>query len=326
MEGGRTLTLHGHLRHRLITIFGGTGFIGRHLVRRLAARGARVRVISRNPARGCHLQPMGHVGQIVVERADIRSEEGLQAAVRDSGSVINLIGILHESGGQTFEAVHAELPGRIARAASAIGAVRMLQMSALGADAGSASAYARSKAQGEQAVREAFPAASIFRPSVVVGPEDGFFNRFAAMARLSPALPLIGGGKTRFQLVYVGDVADALIAALERDDAGGEAYELGGPHVYTFEELMRYMLDVVGRRRFLIPISFELAAMLARFLEFLPEPPLTRDQVELLKRDNVVSEGAHTLADLGVAPTPIELVVPDYLALYRANAARMART
>jgi uncharacterized protein YbjT (DUF2867 family) len=318
------LTLHGHLRNRLITIFGGTGFIGRHLVQRLAARGARIRVISRNVSRGRYLQPMGHVGQIVIERADIHSDEGAQAAMRGSTGVINLIGILHESGRQTFETVHAELPGRLAGAAAAIGAERMLQMSALGADAGSTSAYARSKAAGERVVREAFPDATIFRPSVVVGPEDGFFNRFAAMARLSPALPLIGGGKTRFQLVYVGDVADALAAVLERDDARAATYELGGPRVYTFEELMRYMLEVVGRRRLLIPISFDLAAMQARAFEFLPEPPLTRDQVELLKQDNVVSDGAKTLADLDVAPTPIELVVPDYLTRYRANA-RVAR-
>jgi NADH dehydrogenase len=319
------LTLHGHLRNRLITIFGGTGFIGRHLVQRLAARGARIRVISRNVSRGGHLQPMGHVGQIVVAQADLRSEEGVAAAMRGSVGVINLVGILHEGGRQTFEAVHAELPGRIARAAAAIGAERMLQMSALGADAGSKSAYARSKAAGERAVREAFPDATIFRPSVVVGPEDGFFNRFAAMARLLPALPLIGGGKTRFQLVYVGDVADAMAAALEDDEARGATYELGGPRVYTFEELMRYMLEVVGRRRLLVPISFDLAALQARVLEFLPEPPLTRDQVLLLKQDNVVSQGAKTLADLGVLPTPIELVVPDYLTRYRANAARVAQ-
>jgi uncharacterized protein YbjT (DUF2867 family) len=304
------LTLHGPLRNRLITIFGGTGFIGRHLVRRLAARGARIRVISRNVSRGSHLQPMGHVGQIVVERADIRSDAGVEAAVRGSIGIINLVGILHESGGQTFEAVHAALPGRIARAATAIGAERMLQMSALGADAGSASAYARSKAEGERLVREVSPGVTIFRPSIVIGPEDGFFNRFAAMARIAPALPLIGGGRTRFQPVYVGDVADAMVAALERDEARGTTYELGGPQVYTFEELMRYMLEVIGRRRLLVPISFDLAAMQARVLELLPEPPLTRDQLELLKRDNVVSEGAKGLA--------------DYLTRYRANAARVA--
>jgi uncharacterized protein YbjT (DUF2867 family) len=319
-----TLTLHGHLRNRLITVFGGTGFIGRHLVRRLAARGARIRVISRNVSRGRHLQPMGHVGQIVVERADIHSDRGVEAAVRGSTGIVNLIGILHESGRQTFEAVHAALPGRIARAATTIGADRMLQVSALGADAGSTSAYARSKAEGECAVLEAFPGATVFRPSVVIGPEDGFFNRFAAIARISPALPLIGGGKTRFQLVYVGDVADAMTAVLQRDEARGTTFELGGPRVYTFEELMRYMLEVVGRRRFLVPISFDLAALMARFLELLPEPPLTRDQVELLKHDNVVSKGAKALADLGVPPTPIELVVPDYLTRYRANAARVA--
>jgi len=318
------LYLHGHMRNRLITILGGTGFIGRHLVRRLAVRGARIRVISRSPARGRHFQPMGNVGQIVVQPGDLRTEEGLQRALAGSSAVVNLIGILYESGRQTFEAVHAELPGRIAWAAGAIGAERMIQMSALGADAQSASAYARSKAAGEQAVRDAFPGATIFRPSVVVGPEDGFFNRFASMARFALFLPLIGGGKTRFQPVFVGDVADAMVAALERDDARGRTFELGGPRVYSFEELMRYTLEVVGRRRLLLPIPFKQARLLGRVLELLPVPPLTRDQVKLLKRDNVVAPDALTLADLDLTPTPIELVVPDYLTRYRANAARVA--
>ncbi len=313
------------MRNRLITIFGGTGFIGRHLVRRLAARGARIRVISRDPAHGTHLQPMGGVGQIVIERADLGSEEALARVVKGALAVVNLIGILYETGRQTFAEVQGELPGRIGRAAAAAGVARLVQISAIGADPGSASAYARSKAAGERAVREAFPAATIIRPSIVIGPEDGFFNRFAAMARLLPALPLIGGGRTLFQPVYVGDVADAIVAALERDDARGRTFELGGPKVYSFAELMRYMLQVIGRRRLLLPLSFELAMLQARILEWLPVPPLTRDQVELLKTDNVVGADARTLADLGIAPTPIELVVPEYLARYRASPARIAR-
>jgi uncharacterized protein YbjT (DUF2867 family) len=220
--------------------------------------------------------------------------------------------------------VQGELPGRIARAAVAAGIARMVQISAIGADPDSKSAYARSKAQGEAAARAALPAAVIMRPSIVVGPEDGFFNRFAAMARLLPALPLIGGGETRFQPVFVGDVADAIVAALEREDALGQTYELGGPKVYSFAELMRYMLKVIGRRRLLVPLSFELATLQARVLELLPVPPLTRDQVELLKTDNVVGANARTLADLGITPTPIELVVPDYLDRYRARPARFA--
>ena len=210
------------------------------------------------------------------------------------------------------------MPGRIARAAAAAGVQRLVQISALGADPASASAYARSKAAGERAVRDAFARATILRPSIVIGAEDGFFNRFAGMARLLPALPLIGGGQTRFQPVYVGDVAAAIVAALERDDAPAETFELGGPRVYSFAELMRYMLQVIGRRRLLLPVSFELATLQARLLELLPVPPLTRDQVELLKHDNVVSADARTLADLGITPTPIELVVPEYLGRYRA--------
>jgi uncharacterized protein YbjT (DUF2867 family) len=313
------------MRNRLITIFGGTGFIGRHLVRRLADRGARILVISRDPARGGHLQPMGSVGQIVVERTDLASEEALGRGLRGAFATVNLIGILYEKRRGEFERVQGELPGRIAKVAAEAGLERLVQMSAIGADPGSSSAYARSKAQGEARARAALPRATIVRPSIVVGPEDGFFNRFAAMARPAPALPLIGGGRTRFQPVYVGDVAAAIVAALERDDAAGETFELGGPQVYSFAELMQYMLRVIERRRMLVPISFGLASWLARLSELAPVPPLTRDQVELLKTDNVVAEGAKGLLDLGVTPTPIELVVPEYLARYRRFPIRMAR-
>jgi NADH dehydrogenase len=313
------------VRNRLIIVFGGTGFIGRHLIRRLAARGARVLVPSRNPARGNHLQPMGRVGQIVVERLDLGSDGALARALAGASGVVNLIGILHESRQQRFETVQGTLPGRIAAAAAAAGIERMVQLSAIGADAESPSAYARSKAQGEQHAREALPSAVVLRPSIVVGPEDSFFNRFAEMARWLPALPLIGGGETRFQPVYVGDVAEAIVAGLQRRDAAGQLYELGGPQVYSFAELMRYMLAVVGRRRLLLPVSFGMAELQARFLELLPSPPLTRDQVELLKRDNLVAKGAKGLVELGVAPTPIELIVPEYLARYRAGPVRMVR-
>ena len=315
------------MRNRLITIFGGTGFIGRHVVRRLAVRHARIRVISRNwGVHGRDLQPMGAVGQIVGGPLDLSSEAALTEAFAGNHAVINLIGILYETRRQTFAEVQAALPGRIARAARAAGVARLVQMSAIGANPESTSAYARTKAEGEQVTRAAFPEAVIMRPSIVVGPEDGFFNRFAAMARLLPALPLIGGGKTRFQPVWVGDVATAIVAALERDDARGQTYELGGPKVYSFEELMRYMLEVVGRKRLLVPLSFDLAAFQARLLEWLPQPPLTRDQVELLKTDNVVTPGMPGLAELGVAPTPIELVVPEYLVRYRSSSARVARS
>ena len=314
------------MRNRLITIFGGTGFIGRYVVSRLAERGARLRVISRSPGtHGNHLRPLGRVDQIVVQSADLGSEAGLRLAVAGAAGVVNLIGILHESRRQRFAEVHGALPGRIAAAARAEGVVGMVQISAIGADPASSSAYARSKAEGERRVLEAFADATVLRPSIVIGPEDGFFNRFAALARILPALPLIGGGHTRFQPVYVGDVAQAVVAALEREDARGQVYELGGPQTYTFAELMRYMLRILGRRRLLLSVPLGLAKLQARCLELLPEPPLTRDQVELLQVDNVVSPGMPGLRELGITPTPIELIVPQYLARYRAAPARMAR-
>jgi NADH dehydrogenase len=314
------------MRNHLLTIFGGTGFIGRYVVSRLAERGARLRVISRSPdTHGHHLQPLGRVDQIVVQSADLDSEAALRRVLAGAAGVVNLIGILYETGRRSFAEVQGALPGRIAAAARAEGVARMVEISAIGADPASASAYARSKADGERRVLEAFAEATVLRPSIVIGPEDGFFNRFAALARISPVLPLIGGGRTRFQPVYVGDVAQAVVAALERADCPGQIYELGGPQTYTFAELMRYMLKVVGRRRLLLSVPFGLAEVQARLLELLPEPPLTRDQVELLKVDNVVSPGMPGLQALGITPTPIELIVPQYLARYRAAPARVVR-
>jgi uncharacterized protein YbjT (DUF2867 family) len=307
------------MRNKLVTVFGGSGFIGRYVVQRLAIRDARIRVPSRTPNRQRHLQPMGSPGQIVTEVVDLGDEERLAGYLQGVDYVVNLIAILHERRAGQFEAVHADLAGRIARAAAAAGASRLVHISAIGADPGSTSAYARTKAAGEEAVRAGFPSATLLRPSVVFGPEDDFLNRFAAMARLLPALPLIGGGRTRFQPVYVGDVADAVMAALERDDVAGQTYELGGPGIYSFEQLMRWLLKTLGRKRLLLPLSFNLAAVQGRFLEYLPTPPLTRDQVELLKYDNVVTDKANTLSDLGVRPTPMELVAPGYLVRYRAD-------
>jgi uncharacterized protein YbjT (DUF2867 family) len=313
------------MRNRLITIFGGTGFLGRHIVPRLAERGARMVVISRDPARGRHLQPMCAVGQIVVQRADLASEQALGHVLQGAYAAVNLIGILHESRRGQFDEVQGELPGRIAKVAAEAGVARLVQVSAIGADPESNSAYARSKAMGERLVLERFPSATILRPSIVIGPEDSFFNRFAEMGRFLPALPLIGGGTTKYQPVYAGDVTEAMVAALTRQDVFGRTYQVGGPKVYSFAELMRYMLEVTGRRRLLMPMSYDLARLQARFLELLPMPPLTRDQVELLKVDNVVEAGAPGLATLDIAPTPIELIVPDYLARYRAYPARVAR-
>jgi NADH dehydrogenase len=304
------------MRDAVVTVFGGSGFLGRHLIRRLARHGAVIRVPTRLPDRAIHLKPMGAVGQIVVEPFDPAREGLIEALVAGATHVVNLVGILYERRAGDFDALQGKLPGRIAKAATEAGARRLVQISAIGADPASTSLYARSKAAGEANARAAFPGATVLRPSIVFGPEDGFFNRFAEMARFLPALPLIGGGTNRFQPVYVGDVADAIMAALERDDAPGRTYELGGPRVYTFKELLAYMLEVTGRRRLLLPLPFKIAALQARVLELLPVPPLTRDQLELLKRDNVVSANALGLADLGITPSPLEVIVPTYLRQY----------
>jgi NADH dehydrogenase len=302
---------------QVVTIFGGSGFIGRYLVQRLARHGWIIRVAVRHPDRALFLKPMGAVGQITPIAANLRHEASVAAAVAGADAVVNLVGVLYERRPQSFAAVHVEGAGRVARAAHAAGARRYVHMSALGADPASPASYGRSKAAGEAAVRAAFPDAAIARPSVVFGPEDDFFNRFAGLARYSPALPLIGGGTTRFQPVYVGDVADALARLVEDSATAGKTYELGGPGTYSFRELLEYLLREIGRRRLLVPLPFALAKLQAAFLEWLPRPPLTRDQVRLLGRDNVVSPGALTLADLGIHPTALELVVPSYVARYR---------
>jgi NADH dehydrogenase len=303
---------------RRVTVFGGSGFIGRYLVRRLAAEGWVVRVAVRDPIAAAFLKTCGNVGQVVPMRADITADDAiLETAIAGADAVINLVGILYESRRRTFQAIHADAPARLARIAAKAGVSRFVQMSALGADADSAAVYARSKAAGETGVLAAFPQATIIRPSIVFGPEDGFFNRFACMARYSPALPLIGGGQTRFQPVYVCDVADAIIRTLHEDRARGQTYELAGPRVYTFQALMELMLRELGRHRGLIPMPFWLADIKASVLQLLPAPLLTRDQVKLLKTDNVASGTKPGLADLGIQPTALELILPTYLDIYR---------
>jgi NADH dehydrogenase len=298
-------------------VFGGGGFIGRHLVRRLGKAGAIVRVPSRHVSRLGALRTAGVVGQIVPEMVSTFDAAELAATLQGADVVINLIGILAEGGSASFNEIHTALPGRIAGAAKAAGVKTLIQISALGADARSASAYAKSKAAGEEAVRAAFPEATILRPSIVFGPEDKFFNRFAAMALISPALPLIGGGHTKFQPVYVGDVADAIMAAATRADAAGKTYELGGPAIYSFRELMELLLAEMGVKRLLAPLPWGLASFQAGIAERIPGKPLTRDQVELLKVDNVLSGAAPGLTDLGVTPTAVELILPTYLDRFR---------
>jgi NADH dehydrogenase len=302
---------------RSITVFGGSGFIGRYLVQRLARHGWIIRVAVRHPDRALFLKPMGAIGQITPIAASLRHEGSIAAAVAGADAVVNLVGVLYERGTQSFADIHVDGAARVARAAKAAGAGTLVHMSALGADPASPAAYGRSKAAGEGAVHAAFPEAAIARPSVVFGPEDDFLNRFATMARFLPALPLIGGGETRFQPVYVGDVADALLRLVEDPATAGRAYELGGPRMYSFRGLMELMLQAIGRRRLLVPLPFALASLQAFFLEWLPVPPLTRDQVRLLKRDTVVGPNALTLADLGIAATAMESIIPTYLARYR---------
>jgi NADH dehydrogenase len=305
---------------RLVTVFGGSGFIGRHLVRALAKSGWRIRVAVRRPDLAFHLQPLGRVGQIHAVQANLRFPDSVERAAEGADAIVNLVGILYKSGRQTFEAVQAQGADAVARAAAANNS-QLVQFSAIGADAQSKSAYARSKAAGEASALAAVPDAVIVRPSIVFGPEDSFFNRFAAMATVSPVLPLIGGGKTRFQPVFVGDVAAAVDAILAGRARAGTTYELGGPEVRTFEELMQLMLHEIGRKRLLVSVPFALARLQALFLEIMPKPLLTRDQVRLLERDNVVSGEAEseqrTLRGLGIAPTAMESVLPSYLVRFR---------
>jgi len=305
------------MRSGRTAVLGGSGFIGRYVVKRLAARGDMIAVGCRNAEQAKFLKPLGDVGQIVPLNIAIGNEELLPAFLAGNDTLVNCVGILHEKGSQTFDLVHHSGPARLARLAREAGVERFVHFSAIGADSRSSSAYARTKAAGEQAVRDAFPTVTILRPSIVFGPEDQFFNRFAAIAMLSPVLPLIGGGETRFQPVYVGDVADAVMKCLEDSASAGRLYELGGPKIYTFRELLDLLLSEIRRKRRFLDVPFGLAAAQAKLMSILPNPPLTPDQVELLKRDNVVSSGAMTLASLGIAPTVAEVILPTYLDRFR---------
>lgn len=330
---------------RRATVLGGSGFIGRYIVQRLARAGTVVRVGVRRPEGAHELQPLGNVGQIVGIRADVRDPGSLARAVEGADVVINLVGILYESGKATFAAIHHQGARNAAEAARQAGARRFLHVSALGADVHGPSEYARTKAAGEAAVFDTFPGAVVLRPSIVFGAEDAFFNRFAEISRFAPALPvfgcpaprlarrdgalgidLYGDGGTKFQPVYVGDVADAAMAALAEDDARGKVYELGGPKVYSFKEIMELMLSMTGRRRLLVPVPFWAAMLQASVFQLLPGAPLlTRDQVRQLRRDNVVGESALTLADLKITPKAAEAVLPTYMERYRRGGFRSRR-
>ncbi len=304
----------------LVTVFGGSGFMGRHVVRALAKRGYRVRVAVRRPELATYLQPLGTVAQIQLVQANVRYPDSVARAVEGSDAVVNLVGVLAEGGRQGFDALHVFGAKAIAEATAAAGAP-LVHISALGADADSPSGYGRSKAEGEAAVKAAAPSAVIFRPSVAFGPEDTFFNRFAGMAQMSPVLPLIGGGETKFQPVFVGDIALAIQLAVDGKAKAGTTYELGGPEVRSFRELMELMLHEICAKRVLLSLPFGLADLMARLTQWIPGAPLTRDQVAMLRTDNVVSEAAvtegRTLAGLGVTPTALAVVLPTYLWRFR---------
>jgi uncharacterized protein YbjT (DUF2867 family) len=312
-------------QRRIATVFGGSGFIGRYVVRDLARAGLTVRVAVTDPGGARFLQTQGKVGQIVPLAASVADEEGAARAVAGADLVVNLVGILFERRAGDFHRLHAEGAGRVARLSAAAGVERLVHVSAIGADPDSPSAYGRTKAEGEAAVRAAFPSATILRPSIVFGPEDQFFNRFAGLGRVLPFMPVIAGN-ARFQPVYVGDVAAAVLAAAEREDALGKTYELAGPRPLTFRGLLRYVGEVTGHRRPLIDLPMGLARLQARLGEFLPNPPLTRDQLLMLGRDNVPMPGALGLADLGIQPKALEAVVPTYLTRYRQGGGRRPST
>lgn len=307
---------------RQVTVFGGSGFLGRYVVQRLARGGDRVAVAVRRTEAAQFLRMFGDVGQVMPVPCDVTLPASVAAALQGADAAVNLVGILYPRGRQKFDAVHREGAANVAAAARAAGVKRLVHVSAIGADPHSPSAYARSKGQGEEAVRAAFPEATILRPSVVFGPEDDFFNRFARLARVAPALPLFGGGRTRFQPVYVGDVADAVKAALDDKATRGRTYELGGPEVLTFEQILKLILAETGRSACLVRLPLWTADLLGALSPITPRlpghaPMITRDQARLLRRDNIVAEGAAGLADLGLTPTALELELPTYLGKYR---------
>ncbi len=329
----------------IITVFGGSGFLGRHLVKRLASLGYNVRAAVRDVEAASFLKPMGDAGQVVPWPADVKDLASVRQAVDGAACVVNAIGILSEWGKQTFGNVHVAGAANIAQAASDAGVERLVHISALGADAQSHSDYARTKAEGETAVKSAFPGATIMRPSVVFGPEDGFFNLFAGLCRLTPALPVIGApvipdirlggeygleinlygnGGPKFQPVYVGDVADAIVAALANDDATSKTYELVGPTVYSFKQVMELILSATNRKRLLMPVCYTVAELIGLFAGLMPKPLLTRDQVELLKTDNIASGELPGLSDLGVQAHTAEAIVPTYLHRFRTPSHRHA--
>ena len=310
------------MNNQIVTVFGGSGFLGRHTVRALAKAGYRIRVAVRFPANANYLPPMGTVGQIQLVKCNVTDADQVAEALKGSIAAINLTGLLSQRGGQSFEAIHVDAAETIAKAAADAGMKALVHVSAIGADPDAKSKYASTKGEGEARVRAAFPDAAILRPSLVFGPEDKFFNKFAGLARFLPALPLIGGGHTKFQPVFVSDVAKAVVRCVQDTATRGRIYELGGPNTLSFRELMQMMLRETGRRRLLVPVPFFLASIKAFFLQMpaisLPvDPLLTMDQVTLLHSDNVANTDAPGFAKLGIVPDALEAVLPTYLWRFR---------
>jgi len=310
---------HGTMTIARATIFGGSGFIGRQIVNRLAQRGIVVRAAVRDPEAALFLKPMGQVGQIAPVAADIRSEKAVAAAVAGVDLVINAVSLGVQTRRDRFADVHVQGARRVASLAAAAGVKRLIHMSGIGSDPNSDSAYVAARGHGDIAVREAFPGATLLKPSVVFGPGDHFFSTFAAMARIAPALPLFGGGTARVQPVYVGDVADAAMKVVDDAAGAGTEFELGGPTVYTYRELMQLLLKVVARKRLLVAVPERIALIMAAFAALLPKRPLTRDMVKLAVADNVVGPGAKGLKELGIAPTSVEVILPTYMDRYRKS-------
>ncbi len=301
------------MSHKIVTIFGGSGFLGRYVVKQLSDAGYRIKIVSLNPYQGRYLKPAGTTGQINIVYGNIRNVQSVKANVKGSDIVINLVGILHSRGKKGFSSTHARGAEYLAKACAEEGVERLVHVSALGIDKPSGSRYARSKLNGEKAILNAYSNATILRPSIIFGQEDNFFNKFAFMTRYLPFLPLIGGGKTLFQPIYVDDVATAIIRCLQSPATQGHIYELGGPTIYSFKQLMQLVLRYTGKKRLLLPIPYVFASLISVLMSVMSQPPLSHDQVKLLKVNNIVSSDMPGLKDLGIEPKPLEAIVPYYI-------------
>ena len=305
------------MKQKIATIFGATGFIGRHLIRRLTEKDFRIIVATRSPYLHGYLKPLGDPGQIDLERVNLFDEKTLKVLLKNSNVVVNLVGILYETRKQKFENIHSKFPELLSKLCNEHGIEKFIHLSALGINEDVKSMYMRTKLQGEKNILNNFDNSIILRPSIVFGPEDKFFNQFASLSQFLPFLPMIGGGQTKFQPIYVGDVAKAIATILETEEIDNKIYELGGAEIFTFQQLMNILLKEIQKRRFLIPIPFSIAKFMARILQLFPKPLITTDQIEMLKEDNVVSNNYGTLLDLNIEPTTIESILPHYIYRFR---------